>query len=136
MKLDKFLIVIILFVLFILPVSVAAADSNTVTDSLDGKTHYTLEVLDPVKESSEGTEPGGEHGSHVNLGESLPLYSCIPFACMLLSIALLPLVAGTFWHHHFGKISAFWAASMAIPFIISYKGCLHHQGLRYINYSY
>ena len=57
----------------------------------------------------EKTDTG--HG-HENLGEILPLWSCIPFACMLLSIALFPLIAPNFWHHHFGKISAFWAASL------------------------
>lgn len=60
-------------------------------------------------------------GNHINLGESLPLSSCIPFACMLLSIAFLPLIAPNLWHHHFGKISAFWAASFSIPFVYFYK---------------
>ncbi|MFH1102633.1 MAG: sodium:proton antiporter [Pseudomonadota bacterium] len=40
---------------------------------------------------------------------------------MLLSIALLPLFAPEFWHHHFGKVSAFWAASLGIPFIVKFK---------------
>ena len=56
---------------------------------------------------------------HINLGEVLPAWSCIPFACMLLSIALFPLLAPNIWHHHFGKISAFWALSMAVPFVIA-----------------
>ncbi len=115
MKLDKIAVIIILFVL-LFPIQVAA--TSTPVDSQD----YTLEVKEvSAKPALAHPEPGG-HGGHVNLGETLSLYSCIPFACMLLSIALLPLVAGTFWHHHFGKISAFWAASMAIPFIVSYKG--------------
>ena len=33
----------------------------------------------------------------------------MPFAGMLLSIAVFPLVAPAFWHHHFGKIAAAWA---------------------------
>ena len=115
MKLDKTAVIIILFVL-LFPIQVAA--TSTPVDSQD----YTLEVKEvPANPALAHPEPGG-HGGHVNLGETLSLYSCIPFACMLLSIALLPLVAGTFWHHHFGKIAAFWAASMAIPFIVSYKG--------------
>ena len=43
---------------------------------------------------------------------------------MLLSIALFPLLAPEFWHHHFGKISAFWAAALGIPFLIVFKGML------------
>ena len=60
--------------------------------------------------------------SHANLGEALPLWSCLPFAGMLLSIALLPLIAPGLWHHHFGKISFFWAASLALPFLWTYRG--------------
>ena len=33
----------------------------------------------------------------------------MPFAGILLSIALLPLLAPRFWHHHFGKVAAAWA---------------------------
>ena len=66
---------------------------------------------------------GGEHGAgHANLGEILPLWSCIPFAGMLLSIALCPLLMPNFWHHHFGKVSAFWAATIGVPFLIAFKG--------------
>ena len=54
-------------------------------------------------------------GGHANIGEILPLWSCIPFACILLSIALFPLFLPDFWHHHFGKISGFWAAGFAHP---------------------
>lgn len=69
------------------------------------------------------SESASGHGQgHPNLGPVLPLWSCIPFACMLLSIALWPLLLPDFWHHHFGKISAFWAASLAIPFLIAFKG--------------
>ncbi|MBT8370740.1 MAG: sodium:proton antiporter, partial [Deltaproteobacteria bacterium] len=65
---------------------------------------------------------GGGHGQgHIDLGPGLPLWSCIPFACMLLSIALWPLLMPDFWHHHFGKISGFWAATMAVPFLIVFK---------------
>ena len=77
------------------------------------------------------------HGSgHANLGEELPIWSCIPFACMLLSIALFPLVAPRFWHHHFGKISALWAALLAGPFIFIYKSVAIHEILHIILADY
>ncbi|MDP2992793.1 MAG: sodium:proton antiporter [Deltaproteobacteria bacterium] len=72
----------------------------------------------------------------INLGEVLPLYSCIPFAGMLLSIALFPLFAPKFWHHHFGKISAFWVAAIAIPFLIAYKGQALYEFLHIILADY
>jgi Na+/H+ antiporter NhaD/arsenite permease-like protein len=40
----------------------------------------------------------------------------IPFAGILLSIAVMPLLAPSFWHHHFGKISAAWTLAFFIPF--------------------
>ncbi len=48
------------------------------------------------------------------LGGALPLWSIIPFAGMLLSIALMPLFAPRFWHEYFGKVSAFWAAASIV----------------------
>ena len=73
---------------------------------------------------------------HANIGEVLPLWSCIPFAGILLSIALLPLLLPDFWHHHFGKISAFWAAILGIPFLIAFKGAAMHQILHIILADY
>jgi Na+/H+ antiporter NhaD/arsenite permease-like protein len=133
MKLDKIAIVIILFVL-ILPTTVAATDNTSAMDRHDEKKQYThAPDLEGLQDAD--AEAGG-HGAHVNLGEELPLYSCIPFACMLLSIAFLPLVAGTFWHHHFGKIAAFWAASLAIPFVVAYKGLAVYEILHIILADY
>ena len=40
----------------------------------------------------------------------------VPFAGILLSIALFPLLAPVMWHHHFGKISAVWALAFLVPF--------------------
>jgi Na+/H+ antiporter NhaD/arsenite permease-like protein len=77
----------------------------------------------------------GGHG-HPNLGETLPLWSCIPFAFMLLSIAICPLIMPEFWHHHFGKISGFWAAGLAVPFLIAFKGNAVYEILHIILADY
>ena len=53
-----------------------------------------------------------------SLGEQLPLFSIVPFIGILFSIAAVPLVVPIFWHQNFGKISAFWAISFLLPFII------------------
>ncbi len=44
----------------------------------------------------------------------------VPFAGLLLSIALMPLAIPKFWHHHYGKVSAFWAAAFVVPFSIEH----------------
>ena len=49
-------------------------------------------------------------------GSTLSVAWAIPFAGILLSIAVLPLLAPRFWHHHFGKVSAAWALAFLIPF--------------------
>ena len=59
---------------------------------------------------------GGHHGASPT--GLLPLWTAIPFAGILLSIALGPLIAPHFWHHHFPKISAMWALLFAVPFLI------------------
>ncbi|MDH3797764.1 MAG: sodium:proton antiporter, partial [Desulfobacterales bacterium] len=41
-----------------------------------------------------------------------------------------------FWHHHFGKISAFWSASLAIPFLIAFKGAALYEILHIILADY
>jgi Na+/H+ antiporter NhaD/arsenite permease-like protein len=50
-------------------------------------------------------------------GASLSLLWVLPFAGILLSIALLPLLAGSFWHHHYGKVSLFWALAITAPML-------------------
>lgn len=56
-------------------------------------------------------EPAGSH-----LGEQLAIWWTLPFAGILLSIAVFPLFAPNWWHHHFPKVSLFWALVFAIPF--------------------
>jgi Na+/H+ antiporter NhaD/arsenite permease-like protein len=63
----------------------------------------------------------------LDLGALLPGWSALPFAGMLLSIALFPLVAPTFWHHHFPKVSAAWSAVVVIPFVIAYGHAAGHE---------
>jgi Na+/H+ antiporter NhaD/arsenite permease-like protein len=52
-------------------------------------------------------------------GARLTLAWAIPFAGILLSIAILPLAAPTFWHHHFGKVAAGWALAFLLPFALA-----------------
>ncbi|MES1162209.1 MAG: sodium:proton antiporter, partial [Rhizobacter sp.] len=49
-------------------------------------------------------------------GAVLAAWWGLPFAGVLLSIAVMPLVAPTFWHHHFGKIAAGWTLAFLLPF--------------------
>ena len=49
-------------------------------------------------------------------GSTLSPWWGLPFAALLLSIALLPLCVPAFWHHHFGKVTAGWSLAFLLPF--------------------
>lgn len=53
-------------------------------------------------------------------GAQLGIGWAIPFVGILLSIALCPLLAPSFWHHHFGKVAAGWSLAFAVPFAFLY----------------
>ena len=48
-------------------------------------------------------------------GAELGLAYSLPFAGILLSIAVLPLLAPAFWHAHFGKVTLFWTLLLVVP---------------------
>ena len=52
-------------------------------------------------------------------GRELGFAWAVPFIGMLLSIAVFPLVAEHFWHHHRGKVAIFWAALALIPIALT-----------------
>jgi len=109
----------------------AATDQQTKI-ILAAKSGHAAAGSDAANDQSDG-----HHGhGHADLGKILPLWSCIPFAGMLLSIALCPLLMPDFWHHHFGKISAFWAAILGLPFLIVFKGDALYEVLHIILADY
>ncbi|GAB4177286.1 MAG: sodium:proton antiporter [Calditrichia bacterium] len=83
-------------------------------------------ALTAGEHSGEEAHAEPSHGAD-SLGAELPLWSVIPFAGILLSIAIFPLVAPHFWHHNFGKVSLFWALLFAIPFVWVYHGHAIHE---------
>lgn len=54
-------------------------------------------------------------------GAQIPLWEGLPFAGLLLSIALGPIFAKKLWHVHYGKAAAFWAA-LALALLIYTQG--------------
>lgn len=57
--------------------------------------------------------------AHID-GGALSLIWSLPFAGLLLSIALLPLVAPHFWEHHFGKVAGVWALLFLLPCAVAF----------------
>ncbi|MEO0605067.1 MAG: sodium:proton antiporter, partial [Myxococcota bacterium] len=80
-----------------------------------------MAVLWPDLGLAAGTEGGGHGGGHDDhggpgLGEILPWWSVLPFAGLLLSIAVLPMVAGHFWHSNRNQllVALGWASPVFI----------------------
>lgn len=72
----------------------------------------------------------------MELSKTLPLWTITPFIGILFSIALFPLIAPRFWHHHFGRVSIFWSLMTIIPLLILYKADALHKFLEIILTDY
>lgn len=56
----------------------------------------------------------------MELGQTLPLWSIVPFVGMLLSIAILPLVKGEWWEKHQLLVAFAWSLLFLVPFFCVY----------------
>ena len=140
-KTAVFRFLFLLLFIFLFTVGAANASQPKHTQPADAQTSEHLDSAsthqDSHNTSATHQEAEAHHGTdHEDIGKFLPLWSCIPFACILLSIALFPLILPDFWHHHFGKISGFWAATLAIPFLIVFKGAALYEILHIILADY
>jgi Na+/H+ antiporter NhaD/arsenite permease-like protein len=74
------------------------------------------------------------------LGARLPVVSILPFAAMLLAIAILPLAAGHWWEHNKNKgiVAAILGVPLAIYLVTSFGDhgvhALEHSGQEYISF--
>lgn len=62
-------------------------------------------------------------------GSRLSALWAVPFAGILLSIAVMPLLAPSFWHHHYGKVAVAWTLAFFVPFAALYGGSAAFSGL-------
>ncbi|HET8945605.1 MAG TPA: sodium:proton antiporter [Candidatus Polarisedimenticolia bacterium] len=58
---------------------------------------------------------------------AFPLVSVLPFAGLLLSIALLPARAPHFWHRHYHHVALGWGAVFALPYLVLHPGAAIHD---------
>lgn len=56
----------------------------------------------------------------MELGQLLPIWSIIPFAGMLLCIAITPLVKGEWWEKHQLLVSVLWSLIFLVPFTVAF----------------
>ncbi len=62
-------------------------------------------------------------------GAALAAWWGVPVAGMLLSIALMPLLAPQVWHHHYGKIAAGWSLAFMLPYALVFGAGAAGQAL-------
>ncbi len=83
---------------------------------------------------------GGLHHAADEIGKQMGVLWVVPFAGLLLSIAIMPLAIPHFWHHNYGKVAVFWAAAFIIPYALVYGfslalyNVLHVLFLEYISF--
>lgn len=88
-----------------------------------------LWVPEVAAAAGDAAEAHGEAHEGPGLGDTLPFWSVIPFAGLLLSIALLPMVAEHWWHHNRNQllVAVGWA-SPVFAYLV-YTGMTNHETL-------
>ena len=106
------------------PLDMARASVRSAEAATTAVDHEAADAHGP--DADHGTAVGDHHGAHGHAphadGAELSLMWVVPFAGILLSIAIFPLVAPHFWHQNFGKVSAFWCLAFLIPFALIQGG--------------
>ena len=64
----------------------------------------------------------GAAGSGAASSGAVPLWLCIPFAGLLLCIAILPLIKPVWWEEHQPLAVIFWSLLFIVPFAVVYGG--------------
>lgn len=83
------------------------------------RTHRPLTALVATVALVLALAPTGAAAGEID-GARLTAWWGLPFAGMLLSIAVMPLFAPLVWHRHYGKISAGWALAFLLPFALAF----------------
>src|SRR5690606_18383248 len=80
---------------------------------------------------------GGHDDAHASHGPdaAIPLWLLIPFAVMLLSIALMPFINERFWHHHFPDFAFFLGALMVVFYLFGPMNWEYSHGMSYGAYQ-
>ena len=92
----KSLIILIFITIFFIPCVTAQLQAQP--GEGDKKTEKTIKKVD---EHEKKEHKKGDDGHH---GELPAIWSVIPFVIMLLCIAILPMVAGHWWHNNWNKL--------------------------------
>lgn len=117
--------------------------SNVIQTNADGTRverlpDYTTRPVGSAPVSS--TEPllNFSPAAHTQTHASPPLWLIIPFIALLGSIALMPFISATFWHHHFPDF-AFFLGALVLAYSVAALGAsgrhdMLHAGIEYYSF--
>jgi Na+/H+ antiporter NhaD/arsenite permease-like protein len=108
----KQLLLVAFLLLIVTALLTVVSDEGLAAATADTAKPPAVQGASPETGPMEPTAHGGPQ-----IGKLLPAWTVLPFAGILLSIALCPLLTPRFWHHHYGKVSAVWALVFAAPFV-------------------
>ncbi len=104
----------------------------------EGERHgQALTALSSSAHEGEHTAPHrAEHGEVARHKPDVvvPIWSVAPFVGLLLCIAFIPLISGTWWHHHFPKVSLAFFAPMVVYDLLLYAPALATTTIEYISF--
>jgi Na+/H+ antiporter NhaD/arsenite permease-like protein len=91
-----------------------------------------------AEEHHEGDAAHDDHHAQVAaIGKALPLWTVIPFAALLLCIAILPLTAGHWWEHNSNKaIVAGALAAIMVAYLVGAWGSVGLGALQHVLMEY
>lgn len=118
--------ILLLLALLALLAGIGAAPVSAAPPVATSETADAVAPTVAAEHSAGSASHATDHDEADRIGASLPLWSALPFAGILLSIAVFPLVAPHFWHRHYPKVSVFWAIVLAVPFVFAYGSYALH----------
>jgi Na+/H+ antiporter NhaD/arsenite permease-like protein len=97
-----------------------------------------MSICDPFARSGANLTPASpsnkpRYNGSVNIG----FIWALPFAGLLVTIALTPLLSAAFWHRHYGKLAGFWAVALVLPFAVVFgPSAAAHLGFEALIHEY
>lgn len=123
--------------------AIALASDHVVEPAAEAAVHEetTGETAGLEEHAAMGHEEGNVEGhgetAHGEGGHGpikMSLLWIIPFAGILLSIALIPLINGHWWHHNFPKVSLVFGLPMAIAMYLKLETKTFHTFIEYLSF--
>jgi Na+/H+ antiporter NhaD/arsenite permease-like protein len=106
----------------------------TITASASEHAPETAPAVEHAAEAVHEGEEAHEEGAHGHGPINMSILWIIPFAGILLSIAIIPLINGHWWHHNFPKVSLLFGIPMAVAMFIMLQTKTIHTFVEYCSF--